>query len=166
MDNDEESPCEPRGVSTFLWGTEIGESITIWHLAPHAPVRGMSNISRGAYLGPGVPQVGDTRKIQNRVLVYDAPIVKNGVFVGPTAVFANDLYPRSARPSDSLKGGDGWQLVGVTVRTGASIAARRTYVAPVTVGAQPPGAAASVVVKAVPAFATVVGVPACEAPCR
>ena len=48
----------------------------------------------------------------------------------------------------------------MTVRTGASIGARAVCVAPVTVGRWAMVAAGSVVVKDVPDFALVVGVPA------
>lgn len=141
---------------------EIGEGTTVWHLAQvreRARVGRNCIIGRGAYVGPGV-QVGDNCKIQNYALLYEPLKLEDGVFVGPAAVFTNDLYPRSISPDGSLKRGDDWEAVGVTVRTGASIGARSVCVAPVTIGAWALVAAGSVVVKDVSDFALVVGVPA------
>lgn len=141
---------------------EIGEGTAVWHLAQvreRARVGRNCTIGRGAYVGPGV-QVGDNCKIQNYALLYEPLELEDGVFVGPAAVFTNDLYPRSIRPDGSLKGGDDWEAVGVTVRTGASIGARSVCVAPLTIGAWALVAAGSVVVKDVSDFAIVVGVPA------
>jgi acetyltransferase-like isoleucine patch superfamily enzyme len=75
-------------------------------------------------------------------------------------VFTNDHYPRSIEPDGKLKRGDDWEAVGVTVRQGASIGARSVCVAPVTIGRWALVAAGSVVVKDVPDFALVAGVPA------
>ncbi|HEX6917232.1 MAG TPA: N-acetyltransferase, partial [Phycicoccus sp.] len=53
-----------------------------------------------------------------------------------------------------------WEAVGVTCREGSSIGARAVCVAPVTIGRWAMVAAGSVVVKDVPDFALVAGVPA------
>ena len=81
-------------------------------------------------------------------------------FIGPAAVFTNDHYPRSVSPDGSIKGGDDWEAVGVTCREGSSIGARAVCVAPVTIGRWALVAAGSVVIKDVPDFALVAGVPA------
>jgi serine acetyltransferase len=60
----------------------------------------------------------------------------------------------------SLKGGDDWVAVGVTIREGASIGARAVCVAPVTIGRWATVGAGAVVTKNVPDFALVLGVPA------
>jgi acetyltransferase-like isoleucine patch superfamily enzyme len=104
--------------------------------------------------------MGDHCKLQNYALVYEPAVLGDGVFVGPAVVFTNDHYPRSVTPDMQLKRGDDWEPVGVTVRDGASIGARAVCVAPVTVGAWAMVAAGSVVVKDVPDFALVAGVPA------
>ena len=143
-------------------GAEIGEGTTVWHLAQvreQARIGRNCTIGRGAYVGTGV-QMGDNCKVQNYALVYEPAMLEDGVFIGPAAVFTNDLYPRSITPDGSLKGGDDWDAVGVTVRRGASIGARAVCVAPVTIGAWALVAAGSVVVKDVLDFAMVVGVPA------
>jgi acetyltransferase-like isoleucine patch superfamily enzyme len=140
----------------------IGEGSSVWHLAQvreDAVLGKGCIIGRGAYIGTGVV-MGDNCKVQNYALVYEPAVLEDGVFVGPAAVFTNDHYPRSITPDGQLKRGDDWEAVGVTVRTGASIGARAVCVAPVTIGRWAMVAAGSVVVRDVPDFALVAGVPA------
>lgn len=140
----------------------IGEGSSIWHLAQvreNATLGENCIVGRGAYVGTGVT-MGDNCKLQNYALVYEPAVLEDGVFIGPAVVFTNDHYPRSITPDGALKRGDDWEAVGVTCRTGASIGARSVCVAPVTIGRWALVAAGSVVVKDVPDFALVVGVPA------
>jgi UDP-2-acetamido-3-amino-2,3-dideoxy-glucuronate N-acetyltransferase len=141
---------------------EIGDGSSVWHLAQvreHAVLGRNCIVGRGAYVGPGV-RMGDNCKLQNYALVYEPAVLEDGVFVGPAVVFTNDHYPRAVAPDGSLKRGDDWEPVGVTLRQGASIGARSVCVAPVTIGRWALVAAGSVVVKDVPDFALVAGVPA------
>ena len=140
----------------------LGEGTSVWHLAQvrEKAVLGENCIvGRGAYVGTGVV-MGDNCKLQNYALVYEPAVLEDGVFVGPAVVFTNDHYPRSIDPDGTLKRGDDWEAVGVTVRQGASIGARSVCVAPVTIGRWALVAAGSVVVRDVPDFALVAGVPA------
>ena len=140
----------------------LGDGSSIWHLAQvrEGAVLGENCIvGRGAYIGTGVV-MGRNCKVQNYALVYEPARLEDGVFVGPAAVFTNDHYPRSVAPDGSIKGGDDWEAVGVTCREGSSIGARAVCVAPVTIGRWALVAAGSVVIKDVPDFALVVGVPA------
>jgi acetyltransferase-like isoleucine patch superfamily enzyme len=140
----------------------LGEGTTVWHLAQvreGAVLGAHCIVGRGAYVGPGV-LIGENCKLQNYALVYEPAVLEDGVFVGPAAVLTNDLYPRSITPDGTLKRGDDWHAVGVTLRTGASIGARAVCVAPVTIGRWALVAAGSVVVADVPDYALVAGVPA------
>jgi UDP-2-acetamido-3-amino-2,3-dideoxy-glucuronate N-acetyltransferase len=140
----------------------IGSGTTIWHLAQireNARIGQDCNIGRGAYVGPGV-QVGNNVKLQNYSLIYEPARLGDGVFVGPAAVLTNDEYPRAVTPDGQLKSGDDWTAVGVTIAEGAAIGARAVCVAPVNVGRWALVAAGAVVVRDVPDFALVVGVPA------
>ena len=141
---------------------ELGDGTAVWHLAQvrEDAVLGRNCIvGRGAYVGTGV-RMGDNCKLQNHALVYEPAVLEDGVFVGPAVVFTNDHYPRAVSPDGTLKRGDDWEAVAVTVREGASIGARSVCVAPVTIGRWALVAAGSVVVKDVPDFALVAGVPA------
>jgi UDP-2-acetamido-3-amino-2,3-dideoxy-glucuronate N-acetyltransferase len=140
----------------------IGDGSSVWHLAQvrEGAVLGRECIvGRGAYVGPGVV-MGERCKLQNHALVYEPARLGDGVFVGPAVVFTNDHYPRSVAPDGTLKRGDDWEPVGVTVQDGASIGARAVCVAPITIGRWAMVAAGSVVVQDVPDFALVAGVPA------
>lgn len=140
----------------------IGDGSSIWHLAQvREGVQMGANciVGRGAYIGTGV-EMGDNCKVQNYALVYEPAKLADGVFIGPAVVLTNDTYPRAINADGSLKSAHDWEPVGVTIERGASIGARATCVAPVTVGAWATVAAGAVVVKDVPAYALVAGVPA------
>lgn len=140
----------------------IGDGSKVWHLAQvreDAVLGEGCIIGRGAYIGTGV-RLGDNCKVQNYALVYEPAVLDDGVFIGPAVVLTNDTYPRSINPDGSLKSAHDWEPVGVTIKTGASIGARATCVAPVTIGAWAMVAAGAVVVKDVPDYALVAGVPA------
>ncbi|HWV49080.1 MAG TPA: DapH/DapD/GlmU-related protein [Microbacterium sp.] len=140
----------------------IGDGSSIWHLAQvREEVRMGANciVGRGAYIGTGVV-MGDNCKVQNYALVYEPAKLGDGVFIGPAVVLTNDTYPRAINPDGSIKSAHDWEPVGVTIERGASIGARATCVAPVTIGAWATVAAGAVVVKDVPAYALVAGVPA------
>lgn len=140
----------------------IGDGSAVWHLAQvreNAVLGKNCIVGRGAYVGSGVV-MGDNCKVQNYALVYEPAKLADGVFIGPAVVLTNDTYPRAINADGSIKSADDWEPVGVTIERGASIGARATCVAPVTVGAWATVAAGSVVVKDVPAYALVAGVPA------
>ena len=140
----------------------IGDSSSIWHLAQvreGATIGRNCVVGRGAYIGTGV-RMGDNCKVQNYALVYEPATLEDGVFIGPAVVLTNDTYPRAINPDGSLKSAHDWEPVGVTLRRGASVGARAVCVAPVTIGAWATVAAGAVVVKDVPDFALVAGVPA------
>ena len=140
----------------------FGDNVKIWHYAQvreDAVLGEGCIIGRGAYIGTGV-SLGKNCKVQNYALVYEPAILEDGVFIGPAAVLTNDQFPRSVAPDMSLKDGDDWEAVGVTIREGASIGARAVCVAPVTIGRWATVGAGAVVTKNVPDFALVLGVPA------
>lgn len=143
-------------------GALLGPGTTVWQLASvrdGASVGAGCVIGRGAYLGPGV-RLGNNVKVQNHALIYEPATVEDGAFVGPAVVFTNDTNPRAVTPEGRLKTADDWQAVGVHVAEGASIGARAVCVAPVRIGRWALVAAGAVVVRDVPDFALVGGVPA------
>ena len=143
-------------------GVTIGDGSSIWHLAQvrHGAVLGENVIvGRGAYIGEGV-HVGNNCKIQNYALVYEPASLADGVFIGPAVVLTNDHFPRAVNPDGTPKAATDWEPVGVALLEGCSVGARSTCVAPVTIGRWATVAAGSVVVKDVPDYALVAGVPA------
>lgn len=132
----------------------VGAGTAIWH---HSHVRTGSRIGAGCTLGKNVfvdsgAVVGDRVKIQNNVSVYTGVTLEDEVFVGPSAVFTNDLRPR-AQPRE-------WTVVPTVVRHGASIGANATIVCGVEIGAWAMVAAGSVVTRDVAPHALVRGNPA------
>lgn len=141
---------------------EVGEGTSIWHYAQireRASLGRECVVGRGAYVGSGVT-VGDGSKIQNYALVYEPATLGAGVFLGPAVVLTNDQYPRAVNADLTVKSASDWTPVGVHIGDGASIGARSVCVAPVTIGRWALVAAGSVVVRDVPDFALVAGVPA------
>jgi UDP-2-acetamido-3-amino-2,3-dideoxy-glucuronate N-acetyltransferase len=141
---------------------ELGAGTRAWHLAQireHARIGRDCIIGRGAYVGPGVV-VGNRVKLQNYALVYEPARLEDGVFIGPSAVLTNDVYPRSVGVTGQLKQPSDWLAKGVVVREGASVGARAVIIAGVEIGRWALIAAGAVVTRDVPDFGLVAGVPA------
>lgn len=141
---------------------DIGPGSMVWHLSQvreYARVGPGCILGRGSYVGPGVI-LGKNCKVQNFALIYEPALLEDGVFIGPAAVLTNDEFPRAVTVDGVRKSADDWHLVGVTVRTGASIGARAVCIAPLTIGRWSTIAAGAVVTRDVPDFALMVGVPA------
>lgn len=132
----------------------VGEGSFVWHqaqLREGARVGRNCRIGKGVYIDRGVV-VGDDCKLQNYAVTYEGVKLGDRVFVGPHAVFTNDLYPR-AESKD-------WKIVPTLVKEGASIGANATIVCGITIGRYAMVAAGAVVTTDVPDQALVMGVPA------
>jgi UDP-2-acetamido-3-amino-2,3-dideoxy-glucuronate N-acetyltransferase len=135
-------------------GAVVGPGTKVWHLAH---IRSSATVGAGCVIGRNVyvdahAVVGDRVKIQNNVSVYQGVTVEDEVFVGPCAVFTNDLRPRAQNPD--------WKIIPTLVRHGASIGANATIVCGIEIGPYAMIAAGSVVTKDVPANQLVAGNPA------
>jgi acetyltransferase-like isoleucine patch superfamily enzyme len=135
-------------------GARIGPGTMIWHLAH---VRSTARIGANCVLGRNVyvdssVEIGDRVKIQNNVSVYQGVTLEDEVFVGPCAVFTNDLRPRAQNPD--------WQITPTVVRRGASIGANATIICGVEVGPYAMVAAGAVVTRDVAPYQLVAGNPA------
>jgi UDP-2-acetamido-3-amino-2,3-dideoxy-glucuronate N-acetyltransferase len=143
----------------------LGAGTHIWHLAQireEVKVGSGCIVGRGAYVGPGVV-IGNNVKLQNYALVYEPARLADGVFIGPAAVLANDMFPRSVDVSGKLKRAEDWHAEGVVIGRGASIGARAVVLPGRLIGQYALVAAGAVVTRNVPDFALVVGVPARQA---
>ncbi len=133
------------GAGTKIWyfchvqsGAELGEKCSLGQNV---------NVANNVKIGNGV-------KIQNNVSLYEGVELEDDVFCGPSAVFTNDLTPRSKYP----KGRENYERT--LVKEGASIGANATVICGVTVGRWAMVAAGAVVSSDVPDYALVAGVPA------
>ena len=136
--------------------SDVGPRTRIWafaHVMHGARVGADCNVCDHAFIESGAV-VGDRVTIKNGVVVWDRVTIGDDVFVGPNAVFTNDLVPRAAvkKPRE--------QFLPTVVQRGASIGANATIVCGVTLGAYALVGAGAVVVSDVPAHALVVGNPA------
>jgi UDP-2-acetamido-3-amino-2,3-dideoxy-glucuronate N-acetyltransferase len=135
-------------------GAAIGAGTKVWHLAhvrSTARVGANCVIGRNVYVDADVV-VGDLVKIQNNVSVYKGVTIEDEVFVGPCAVFTNDLRPRAQNPD--------WEITPTLVRRGASIGANATLVCGIEIGEYAMVAAGSVVTRNVAPYQLVAGNPA------
>jgi dTDP-4-amino-4,6-dideoxygalactose transaminase/acetyltransferase-like isoleucine patch superfamily enzyme len=135
-------------------GAHLGPGTRVWH---HAHVRDGATVGRDCVLGKNVfvdagAVVGDRCKIQNNVSVYTGVTLGSDVFVGPSAVFTNDLRPRASAAN--------WTVTPTWVRDGASIGANATIVCGTTLGESCMVAAGSVVTRDVRPHELVAGNPA------
>lgn len=136
-------------------GAQIGEGSRVWHWTH---VCGGARIGRGCSLGQNVfvgndVVVGDNVKIQNNVSVYDAVVLENDVFCGPSMVFTNVYNPRSAIVRKN-------EYRPTKVRQGATLGANCTIVCGVTIGKYAFVGAGAVVNSDVSDYALMLGVPA------
>lgn len=114
-------------------------------------------VGRGTSLGKNVfvdadVLVGEDVRVQNNVSIYRGVELADGVFVGPSAVFTNDLFPRA--------GSRDWAPVPTKVARGASIGANATIVCGVSIGPWSLVGAGAVVTRDVKAHEIVAGNPA------
>jgi UDP-2-acetamido-3-amino-2,3-dideoxy-glucuronate N-acetyltransferase len=135
-------------------GASIGRGTAVWH---HSHVRVGAEIGQDVTLGKNVfvdagASIGDRVKVQNNVSVYRGVTIDDDVFVGPSAVFTNDLHPRAFSSH--------WTVTPTHVRRGASIGANATIVCGIEIGEFAMIAAGAVVTRDVAPFRLVAGCPA------
>lgn len=140
--------------NSLVESKKIGEGTKIWafaHILPGASIGKNANICDHTFIENDV-QVGDDVTIKSGVYLWDGIRIEDRVFIGPAAVFTNDVYPRSKNTSYEQKK--------ILLKEGSSIGANATILPGVTVGKNSMVGAGSVVTKDVPNFALVYGNPA------
>jgi UDP-2-acetamido-3-amino-2,3-dideoxy-glucuronate N-acetyltransferase len=135
-------------------GANVGPGTKIWHWV-HVSSTAIigANCSLGQNVFVGDARIGDNVKIQNNVSVFDAVVLEDGVFCGPSMVFTNVINPRShiVRKSEYKE---------TLVKRGATIGANAVILCGHTIGSYAMIGAGAVVTKDVPDYALVVGNPA------
>jgi UDP-2-acetamido-3-amino-2,3-dideoxy-glucuronate N-acetyltransferase len=132
----------------------IGERTHIWH---HCHIRRGATIGRECTLGKNVfvdagTVIGNRVKIQNNVSVFAGVHLADDVFVGPSAVFTNDLLPRAHARR--------WTLRETIIQRGAAIGANATLLCGIQVGEWAMIGAGAVVTRSVDPHELIVGNPA------
>ena len=135
--------------------SSIGSGTKIWHFChvmSGARIGPRCSLGQNVFVGARAV-VGAGCKIQNNVSLYDAVVLEDDVFVGPSAVFTNVINPRAfvERKREYRE---------TIIRRGATIGANATVVCGHEVGAYAFVAAGAVVTRDVAPHALVKGVPA------
>ena len=134
-------------------GATIGPGTRIWHwvhISSKATIGANCTLGQNVYVGNA--RIGDNVKIQNDVSVYDAVVLEDDVFCGPSMVFTNVINPRSHLPRKS-------EYMQTLVKRGATIGANAVIVCGHTIGSYAMIGAGAVITKDVPDYALVVGNP-------
>lgn len=134
---------------------EIGKGTKIWHFSHimkdvrigERCIFGQNvNVASGVVIGSNV-------KVQNNVSIYTGTIIEDDVFLGPSCVLTNVTNPRSQVVRHSL-------YERTILRRGTTVGANATVVCGIELGRYCFIAAGAVVVKDVPDYALMMGVPA------
>ena len=153
---------ENQGLSYFVHPTavvdepsSIGDDTKIWHFAhisPGARIGRRCSFGQNTMVAPDVV-IGENVKVQNNVAIYTGTIVEDDVFLGPSCVLTNVTNPRSQVIRRGL-------YERTLIRRGATVGANATIVCGITLGRYCFISAGAVVVRDVPDYALMVGVPA------
>jgi UDP-2-acetamido-3-amino-2,3-dideoxy-glucuronate N-acetyltransferase len=134
---------------------EIGEGTKIWHFShvmAGARIGNRCVLGQNVNIADGVV-LGNNVRVQNNVSVYAGTVVEDDVFLGPSCVLTNVSNPRAQVNRHAL-------YERTVLRRGCSVGANATIVCGVIVGRYAFVAAGAVVVRDVPDYALVMGVPA------
>ncbi len=136
-------------------GARIGAGTKIWHFChvmPNAQIGRNCILGQNVFVAEGVV-IGSNVKIQNNVSIYTGTVIEDDVFLGPSCVLTNVTNPRSQIVRHNL-------YERTLIRRGATIGANATIVCGIELGLYCFIAAGVVVVKDVPDYALMTGVPA------
>jgi acetyltransferase-like isoleucine patch superfamily enzyme len=133
---------------------QIGARTRVWafsHILSGAIIGEDCNVCDHTFI-EGKVVLGNRVTVKCGVYLWDGVTAGDDVFIGPAAVFTNDLKPRSQQyPQEYAE---------TILRQGCSIGANSTIIAGNTIGAWSLIGAASVVTRDVPDYAVVWGNPA------
>lgn len=135
-------------------GASIGAGTKVWHFAH---VCGGATIGEGCVLGQNTlvsdgVEMGSNVKVQNNVAIYTGTVVEDDVFLGPSCVLTNVTNPRSQVVRRGL-------YERTVLRRGTTVGANATIVCGIELGRYSFIGAGAVVVKDVPDYGFILGVP-------
>ncbi|MBY0518490.1 MAG: N-acetyltransferase [Bacteriovoracaceae bacterium] len=133
--------------------SNIGAGTRIWQyvvILPGAKIGKNCNICSHCFIENDVV-IGDNVTIKNNVSIYDGIVIEDNVFIGPSASFTNDKYPKSQNHLSKYPK--------TIIRKGASIGANATILPGIEIGSNSLIGAGAVVTKNTSKESTVVGNP-------
>lgn len=138
----------------------IGEGTKIWH---NCQIQGGAEVGNNCIIGHNCfiasrARLGNGVKLESNVDVWDLVTLEDWTFIGPSAVFTNDPNPRAKYPKSKYPQYGTW--LKTLVKEGASIGANATILCGITIGENAFVGAGAVVIKDVPDYAIIAGVPA------
>lgn len=136
-------------------GAHIGSGTKVWHfthIMKGATIGANCTIGQNCFIGSRAV-IGNGVKVENNVSVFDLVTLEDDVFIGPSAVFINDINPRAPYP----KGG---KWTPTLVKKGATIGANATVLCGIKIGKWAFVACGAVVTKNVKDYSIVKGNPA------
>lgn len=144
--------CIVRSGATIYSNVTVRNNVSFGH---NAMIREKVTIGAGTKVGTNVVVDGSTRigsrvSVQTGVYICTYSTIEDGVFLGPCCVFTNDKFV-TQKP---------YELIGPTVRKGASIGANALLFPGVVVGEGAVIGSQAMVNTDVPPRTIVVGVPA------
>jgi acetyltransferase-like isoleucine patch superfamily enzyme len=144
--------CILRDFGVLYSHAVLGDKVQTGH---HWMVREHTTVGEASLIGSGVViddhcRIGKRVSIQSRAYIPTNTVIDDDVFIGPCACFTNDKF---------MGRGD-TKLAGAHVERGARIGANATILPNLTIGHDSLVAAGAVVVKDVPPYLIVAGVPA------
>ncbi len=141
-------------------GAQIGKGTKIWQncqILKGAKIGENCIIGHNCFIGSKA-EIGNGVKLESNIDVWDLVSLEDYVFVGPSAVFTNDLNPRAKYPKLRFPQCGKW--LPTLVKEGATLGANSTILCDLTIGKWAMIGAGAVVTEDVPDYAIVTGVPA------
>jgi acetyltransferase-like isoleucine patch superfamily enzyme len=132
----------------------IGDKTRVWafaHVMKNVSIGTDCNLGNYVFVESGVV-IGNRVTIKNSISLWEGLNIEDDVFLGPNAVFTNDMFPRSKRHSGNF--------LSTHIQKGASVGANATILCGISLGKYCLIGAGSVVTRSVPDFALVTGNPA------
>jgi acetyltransferase-like isoleucine patch superfamily enzyme len=132
----------------------IGAKTRIWafvHVLKNVTIGDDCNLCDYVFVESGV-KIGNRVTIKNGISLWEGLEIEDDVFLGPNAVFTNDMFPRSKRHTGNY--------LKTLIKKGASVGANATILCGIELGKYCMIGAGAVVTKSVPDFALVTGNPA------
>lgn len=142
---------------------KLGEGVAIYHpdlvnlygckIGDKTKIGTFVEIQKGA-------SIGSNCKISSHTFICEGVDIEDGVFIGHGVMFTNDIYPKAVDVDGNLQTEADWEVIGTRIKTRASIGSNATILCGITIGEGALVGAGAVVIKDVPDFAIVAGVPA------